>query len=363
MQNDKKKLIIFFSKLSIGGMERALVDLIKKSNLRNNYDVTLYVGYVIEKSFQNDLEKLIKVKVIWPYKWNIIGKIYSYIKMSIDKLKLKNKYDLSICYSHHHKILSDLTHIASNNTICFIHGDLSKSRSKEELIKLDNNLRFKEFNKIICVSNNAKKSFLKAYPDFKGKIYAINNYIDGENIINKSKEMVDDYSFDHKTFINISRHEERSKQVSLIILATKKLIDEGYKFKVLLIGDGESHSLYENLVKDNNLENVITLLGNRINPYKYLVKSSALVFTSKFEGYGLVLDEARVLNVPIITTNVGDAELIIKDGYGLLCEDNIDSIYLNMKKYLDEGFKPKKFNYEEFNNKITKELDEVINNE
>ena len=75
-----------------------------------------------------------------------------------------------------------------------------------------------------------------------------------------------------------------------------------------------------------------------------------------------MLDEARILDIPFITTDVADAKNITKEGYGILCENSEKGIYEGMKKYLDEGFSIKnKFNYQEFNLKITNQLDKIIN--
>lgn len=359
----KKKLIIYFSKLSIGGMERALMDFIRMSNLKKNYDVTLYLGYVLEKSYLLELQKYVNVKVVCHGKWNIFNKVLTYLKMNLDYLKLLIKpqeYDCSICYTHHHKILSKLTRASSKNNICFIHTDLLKSRTEEQLSKLKKDLKFDKFAKIVCVSHCAKDNFLKIYPEYKGQVTVANNYINGEDIINKSKEKVDDYTFSGTTFINIARHSDYHKHISYIIEACNKLKKDYNNFRILLIGDGPDHEMYSDLIKKYKLDDIVILLGSRINPYKYLVHADAFVFSSQFEGYGIVLDEARVLGIPIISTDVADAKLILNEGYGILCDNSVNGIYLGMKKYLDEGYAKKKFNYHKFNDAITKKIDEIV---
>ncbi len=360
---EKKKLIIYFSKLSIGGMERALMDFIRMSNLRNNYEVTIYLGYVLEHSYLEELEKYVHVKVVCHGKWNYFNKVLTYLKMNMEYFKLLlggQKYDCSICYTHHHKILSKLARKASENNICFIHTDLLKSRNKKQLNKLKKKLKFDQFAKIICVSFCAKDAFLKIYPNYQGKVVVANNYINGDDIIKKSKEKVDDYNFSGINFINIARHLDYHKHVSYIIEACNKLKNDYHDFHVLLIGDGPDHEMYAKLINKYKLNDKVLLLGSKVNPYKYLTHADAFVFSSQFEGYGIVLDEARVLNIPIISTDVADAKLILSDGYGILCENSIDGIYNGMKKYLDEGFPKRKFDYHKFNDQITKTIDEIV---
>lgn len=356
-----KKAIIYMSKLSIGGMEKALVDLIKKSDLTKYYDVDLILVYNYDNFYINQIKDKVNVKVLWKNKLNIAGKIVAFIKLSL--LKIKNifkKYDLSICYAHHHGILASLARTASKNNVIFVHTDLIKSRSPKVLKKLMRKVKFEKFKNIICVSNCAKVSFLKIYPNFKGKIIVANNYIDGDNILEKSKEKINDYKFDKNiTFINVARHVDFHKKISEIIMAATKLKDK-YKFKVILLGDGPDHKKYQELIKENKLEDIVYLLGNKSNPYKYMKNSSALVFSSDFEGYGIVLDEARVLNLPIITKDVADAKTIISEGYGILC----NNIYLGMKEFLEKKYTIKKeFDYNEFNNNITKSLNQIFGGE
>lgn len=361
----KKKMIIYMSKMSVGGMEKVLLNLLRQSNFTKNYDVTVYMLYSKENTYLNELEDLVKVKLLWKYKWNIFGKLICGIKMCFQLLKLsifKSQWDVSICYPYQHPILAKLTLKSSSNNIIFIHNNL-KSKYGDKLDSHCNKMQFDKFSKVVCVSNDALRTFKDIYPDYMGSAITINNYINGDEILRKSEEKVKDvtYKKDIVTFINIARHEEASKRISRIIKASDKLKREGYKFRILLVGDGEDHQSYVDMVREYNLEDYVLLLGNKVNPYPYLKLSDCFVFSSCFEGYGIVLDEARILNKPIITTDVADAKLIIGEGYGILCENNDDGIYVGMKKYLDDGFTTKKkFDYVKFNNNITKLLDKIV---
>ena len=83
----KKKMIIYMSKMSVGGMEKVLLNLLKQSNFTKNYDVTVYMLYSKENTYLNELKSLVKVKLLWKYKWNIFGKLICGIKMCFQLLK------------------------------------------------------------------------------------------------------------------------------------------------------------------------------------------------------------------------------------------------------------------------------------
>ena len=360
----KKKMIIYMSKLSVGGMEKALLNLVKYSNITNNYDVTIYALYSLEEKYLNELLEKVNVKLLWKRKWNIIGKMICSIKICFTILKLlicKNNYDVAICYPYQHPILSKLTRLTCKNNIIFIHSNLEMKYGNRALQHVKK-MKLSKFKKVVCVSNNAKESFMKLCPNYQGKCIVINNYINGDEIINKSSEKVsDNYKDDNPLFISIARHVEETKKISRIINASKKLVMDGYKFKVMLVGDGIDHNYYKEMIDNYKLNNIVYLLGKKINPYPYLKMADCLVFSSLFEGYGIVLDEARILGKPVITTDVADAKMITDDGYGILCKNSDDGIYNGMKEYLDNGYKLKnKFDYITFNKKITKEIDELV---
>lgn len=361
----KKRMIIYMPKLSVGGMEQSLINFLNMSDFKDKYNIDLYLGYCTERKYLDSIPLSININLVCKGKWNIFGKIMATLKMGFRYIKLKikpYKYDVAICYAYQHGILSKLARLSSKNNIIFVHGDLEKSRVGKDLKKLKKKVEFDKFKKVICVSEGAKKSFMNVYPNYIGEVTAINNYIDGEKVLRLSTEKnLDINKNDVITFINIGRHEEKSKKITRIIESSNKLSNDGYNFRVILIGDGEDHNLYKNLIEKYNLNDKVLLLGKRVNPYPYLKNSDCLVVSSEYEGYGLVIDEARILNVPIISTNIADSKEIMEEGYGILCENSTEGIYKGMKKYLDTGYKvSQKFDYEKFNKNITEKLDEFI---
>ena len=119
--------------------------------------------------------------------------------------------------------------------------------------------------------------------------------------------------------------------------------------------------MYRNMIHEKHLEDIVILKGNQVNPYKYLVKSNCLIMSSQFEGYGIVIDEARVLGIPVIATDIADTRRILSEGYGMVCENSEDGIYDAMKDFLNRNYKvAQKFDYKEFNKNVDKSLKKVV---
>lgn len=349
-------------KLSIGGMEKALVDLLNLSNLTKDYTITLYLGYKGGNTYLNKIPKEIDVVVASLGEWSLFNKMIALTRMTIYGIKLFfQKYDVSICYAHQHGILATLSRLASKNSIIFVHTNLTKSRTKNKLANLIKKVKFENFKKIICISNDAKHALIKLIPNSEQKIVVIHNYINGEEILANAQLDCSITGNDKINFINVSRHVEGVKKISRIISSAKKLAEQGYNFKVTLVGDGDDTPYYKKVISENNLGDYVCLVGRKSNPYNFMIQADYFILSSKFEGYPIVFNECFVLNLPIITTDVSDAKVDIDNKFGIVVDNSEEGIYLGMKKALEEGVEIKeKFDFKKHNEAVTIKIKEII---
>ena len=322
-----KKLLFSAHNLDLGGIETALVTLVNYLS-NQGYDVTI----ALEKREGVFLERLHKEIKIIEYNTNtnkniIIRKscnLWNRIKFIV---KYKNKFDFSASFATYSLASSFMARTASKNSALWGHSDYFTlyQGNTEEVKKFFQDIKVEEFKHIIFVTQKGANTFLEIFPNFKEKTIICNNLIDGENIIKKSHELVEDAQKENiPTFLNVGRHEERAKKLTRIIEATKMLKKENYQFRVLFIGDGEDTDLYKQKVKEENLEDTIFLLGRKENPYPYFTISDCVILSSEYEGYPVVYLESFVLNKPIITTKVSDYEQVEK-GRGIVVEKNTRS--------------------------------------
>jgi glycosyltransferase involved in cell wall biosynthesis len=200
---------------------------------------------------------------------------------------------------------------------------------------------------------------LKAYPDTKQKLYVINNPIDYTSILDKCDEPISIKS-NRKVFLNVGRHEEFAKRLSIMINTMYRLIKEKYDIELWLVGEGPDTDKYKKMVKDLKLTKNIKFLGFSDNVYPYYKACDAVLLSSYMEGNPVVYLEAKVLNKPIISTDVADAKIEL-DGYGIVTEFNEESFYLGVKKFLDKGCKiTSKFNPEKYNRDVMNKIYKVI---
>ena len=360
-----KKILFTAYSLEVGGIEKALMTLLNYLSSQEKYDITL----VLEEKkgmFLNDLDKKIKIIEYKPdnSKNVLIRKFKNLMKRIKFVLKYKNKFDFSASYATYSLPGSFIARTATKNSCLWVHSEYMTffNDNKQEYIKFFNKLKVEKFKNIVFVSENAKKIFDENYSKLKYKTQTIYNLIDYKDIINKSKEQIEEKKSDVYTFLNVGRHTEKDKKLSRIIEVAKMLKKDNLQFRIIFVGDGQDSEKYKEKVKKNGLEKEIIFLGNKKNPYPYFKIADSFIMTSEYEGFPVTYLEAMILELPIITTDVSDSEEIIAGKYGIIVEKNVELIYNMMKMAIKKGIKPnEKFNGKEYNKKIENELFELIN--
>jgi glycosyltransferase involved in cell wall biosynthesis len=161
---------------------------------------------------------------------------------------------------------------------------------------------YDQFNKIIAVSDSTKNIFLETYPTYKDKIRVIYD-INDPNFILKMAELENPYKekFNGVRILTIGRLANQ-KGYNIALEACKYLKEQDVNFKWYALGKGPLQIEIENYIRENSLEDNFILLGVKANPYPYIKNADIYVQTSKFEGFGLAIAEARMLNKPVVTT-------------------------------------------------------------
>lgn len=360
--------------LDVGGIENALVTLVnylaqlKDEEQNFMYNITL----VLEKKqgvFLDTINKRIKIIEYEPSnnKLILIRKAINFLKQKQFIRQYKNKFDFSCCYATYSLPASFVARTASKNSALWVHSEyMGVLGEKTAYIKFFNNIKIDKYKKIVFVSKNACDIFKEVYvlknKDLLPKIEVINNLINGKKIIHDSNEKINDLKKEKiYTFLNISRHTEEDKKISRLIKAADKLKNAGYKFRLILIGDGKDSIIYKDMANKLKLDDKLIFLGKKENPYPYYKLSDCFVLTSEYEGFPVVYNECRVLGLPIITTDVSDSKEVIDNKYGVVVEKNVESIFNAMKLAIDNGMKHcNEFNYEEYNKEIENKIQRLI---
>lgn len=254
--------------------------------------------------------------------------------------------------------------LKANNKIAWIH---SNYKEYVKLIKKDEQYIYSNFNQIICVSAFTKQEFLNFFPQYHEKASYIYNVLDENFIKTQSVFKIDDSRFDnsHFTIISIGRIDP-VKQFSKLPGIAYKLKQKNLKFKWYLLGDGNPNEL--RLILKNtvhfNVEDCFVYLGGKFNPYPYIANSNLLVSSSFSEACPYVVNEAKVLGVPIVSTDYGSSYEFVNhnvNGYITPLDKMsiiIEQLINNEDTYTQIRNNVKKFVYD--NEMIVKKLVEIL---
>jgi glycosyltransferase involved in cell wall biosynthesis len=109
-----------------------------------------------------------------------------------------------------------------------------------------------------------------------------------------------------------------------LIRAFRHIRDEGRACRLIIIGEREEKDKLEALIRDLNLENVVSLPGFADNPYEYMRAADVFALSSRWEGFGNVLVEAMACGTPVVSTDCpyGPAEILQNGRWGHLVPVN-----------------------------------------
>lgn len=146
--------------------------------------------------------------------------------------------------------------------------------------------------------------------------------------------LIDDVPY----FIHIARL-DASKNHDLLVQACRKLKEIRCDFRVVCVGDGPEQLRINGLIASSGLKRHVVLTGARLNPYSLMRRAVALVLTSNFEAFALVLAEAMACGVPAIATACpgGPQELLQAGKSGLLVPvDDPSALALAMDRVMSD---------------------------
>ncbi len=321
-KREKKDLLFTSFSMDLGGIEKALLNLITRIDL-SKYNITI----ILEEKrgiFLKSIPEKVKVKElkVSNYKNKYIRKAINFTRKLCFKILNDHNYDFSCCYTTYSYSSSKLALMASDNTAFYVHNDYRTIYPNDkDFYQFFDSREIKKYKKIIFVSNENKDGFIEKYKDLKSKCIVINNFINTEEIKEQAEEKIDvKKDKTKKLFLYVGRLDDAAKKISRQI----QLVKEIEEIELWIVGDGPDKEKYEKEVKDNHLEKRVTFFGRKKNPFPYMKQADYVILTSDYEGFPVTYLEAITLGKTIITTfpTSDDYVDIKKCGYVISKEKN-----------------------------------------
>ena len=357
MNPKKKKILIRIGSLRHGGAEKVLVTFLK--NLpKEKYEIDLLLNLYSGKyladvpDFVNVLHlnkgEMITTNRLQDLPEKAFRVIYQKVLKKFPKLLYQyilkgKKYDVEFAAIHgiRDEILNSPQ--ISSKKIIWIHNDLKKTHFHNYT---DLEIRkFFGFDKIMVISEKIQQDFenLAETDEEKNKIVRIYNPLDTEEILKKSEVgsgkledgcLKPETRNSHPTFVSVGTVFPQ-KGFDRLLKVHKRLLDEGFNHKILILGNGYDFENIKKLQEDLGVTKSSTLFGFTDNPYPEIKKADFYILSSRYEGFPTVLFEAITLKKKIIATDVSGVREMLEEGkLGLIVDNSEEGIYEGMKKAL-----------------------------
>lgn len=348
---EKKQILFLCSNMAIGGFQKSLVNLLQFFDYEK-YDVDLllleengvFEKYInkkvniiyaskIESDYCRDVKtavvRLIKAKhYFWAIKRlinagiSILNKGLGAIMMSRQLVPLRRKYDCCIDYCGQYLNYYMNDKIDAKKKITYFHNDYSKWPYYQSADKK----YFKKDDYIVTVSDGCVQSLAEFFPEQKNKIVCIENIISKETIfpflndVDKPEEFIDG----RLVIVSVGRLVS-DKGTDLAIKVCSKL-KKRYNIEWIWVGPGDIE-YYNQLVKENNVENEFIMVGGKENPYPYMEHADLIVHPARFEGKAVAVEEALIMNKLLVATDYSTVHNQIVNGEtGIICDSTTEAI-------------------------------------
>ena len=191
---------------------------------------------------------------------------------------------------------------------------------------------------------------------YKNKTYKWGYFL--ENTIYDIDKLLGEKEKNQKTQIIWVARFIKWKHPEIVVKLAKNLKKQNYNFKIQMLGTGKLEDKIKKQIKNNNLEDVIEVVGQvPSNEVKnYMEKANIFIGTSdSFEGWGAVINESMNAGCAIVASKkMGSVPFLIGNNDTGLMYDNYKDLENKVKLLIKDSKLRKKFSKNAYNYITTK---------
>ncbi|MDN3695225.1 glycosyltransferase [Chryseobacterium tructae] len=349
MSENKKIQVLFRHRsMEMGGVEKVILSMLNNLN-PDKFDITVCLNLnqgELKDEFPKHVKKVYLTEGKESFSQNPLVHKLQLVRRRLklskalkdhtvsDHILGNKKFDIEIAptYAAFSSVINSSNH--ASKKIGWFHSEINIPGMKPLVPDILKN--FPQFDHMIYCSQKIKDIMHLSYPDLQYPAESVViNAIPIEEIKKKAEEKIQDFP-QGPVFVSVGRLHTR-KGYHKLIDAHKKLIDDGFKHSIVIVGNGEEMKNLTEQIQANNVQNTFMLLGNRMNPYPYIKNADYFILSSESEAWPLVVAEALILQTPIIATDTGDVGVMIRDKEtGYLINYDTNEMYEAMKTFLTD---------------------------
>ncbi|GAA4267379.1 glycosyltransferase [Frondihabitans peucedani] len=151
-------------------------------------------------------------------------------------------------------------------------------------------------------------------------------------------------------FVTVGRY-TREKNHERLLMAFRDVHADEPRARLLVVGHGPLEDELRAQVDRLGLAGIAFITGALRNPFAVLHASDCFVLSSDYEGQPMVLLEAAVLGMPIVSTEFGSIEDALPDGIIRVVEASESGLAGGLREFLGGAIQPQAFDVDAYNAK------------
>lgn len=296
-----------------GGVERYLQMLLDMMDKKKYQNIV-----ICSSDYDRDYFEKNKIKYYGMDLKRSIGISDFVAVIKVRKLIKKISPDVIYCHSSKGGAIGRLANIGLNYKCIYNpHGwafNMKCNKMKKSLYKITEKILSKFCDSIVCISEAEKKSALDNKISPEEKLIVIKNGIDiekykHENTISRESLNIPEDAYVVGTVARLSKQ----KAPDIFIRMAEKVKDKIPNAFFVMVGDGDEREEIEIFIKNSNLKNSVIITGWIDNSFSYMKIFDVGLLLSRWEGFGLVLSEYMLAQIPIVATSVDAIPYIIEN--------------------------------------------------
>ena len=332
-----KKILFVIHDLGHGGAEKVLVNLVNNMD-HSKFDITvmaLFGGGVNEQFLSKEVKLIVCHKKAFPGNSHVM-KLFT--PKQLYRHYIKDSYDIVVSYLEgpSARIVSGCTDIDTKLVSwihCTMHSPAETAtgfRSVREATSCYNRM-----SAIAYVAGTVRDAFLENCA-YSGKNVVLYNTNESNKILDKATEIATLPSQGY-CWCGVGKI-TANKGFDRMIRIQKRLVEDGYRTHLCILGEGAQRAELEKLVADCGISDSVSFLGYQTNPYKYVAKCDLFVCASHSEGFSTAATEALIVGTPVCTVEVSGMKEMLGENneWGIVTENDEEALYQGIKRLLDD---------------------------
>jgi len=229
--------------------------------------------------------------------------------------------------------------------VCSLHTTVNRSLKDEIFDWLLFALLLTFCAGIITVCRNQKRYWSRKFPWLGQKMVTIHNGVDLERYRDPlgpdgKSELRASMGIEEEDFVAVMVAGFRpEKGHEFALRAVERLVRDGRRIKLVLIGDGERRPELEALSRSLGLGETVLWMGCRKDPRPYLCAGDVFLLPSFAETFPLSVLEALSMGKPVIATSVGGIpEVVREDVNGMLIRPrDVEAVHGALVRMMSDG--------------------------